>query len=425
MPEYPRLAAKTVHDMVREHLVVWVLGPRGSGKRSFLVAVTQAVSPLHDLDQAGGWLRAESDPSSIVPADQDTILVGHADRSPRLLQTIADAVNERGSRQWFLLSVRSWQRVPATVLQSLHQLSGEVILWPLAQAEIEDMEPDFIEFVFGEKPPATTGTDPPEQVWSRILTGGYPEAVARDSLGDAHKWLGGHLTQVLERDTGGLNSDGAAQTLVAMCRHLAGHASEPLNVAGMARALELRETTARRYLDLLRELFLAVDLPAWSGPAALRAARSPKTILTDAGMAASLLGVSEDMAAAGSDYSHSLGLTFVAMEILKQMGSSQTRAEFGHFRNAQGAVDLVLSQGEDGPVVGLQVRPAGEDQAALEGLRLLREHLGDRFLRGLVLTHQGPSVLLEDQLVRLSVDVFWTPPCRRPGVLAWVPERDT
>ncbi len=78
--------------------------------------------------------------------------------------------------------------------------------------------------------------------------------------------------------------------------------------------------------------------------------------------------------------------TFAAGEILKQVSWSKEAVTAAYFRTQDGdEVDLVLET-SDGRVAGFEVKAGSRVQDAdLNGLRLLRDRLGERFIAGFLL----------------------------------------
>jgi predicted AAA+ superfamily ATPase len=63
------------------------------------------------------------------------------------------------------------------------------------------------------------------------------------------------------------------------------------NAAEPARSLGVGETTVRRYLDLLTDLFLVRQLPPWHENLGKRQIKAPKVYFRDSGMLHQLLGI--------------------------------------------------------------------------------------------------------------------------------------
>ena len=103
-------------------------------------------------------------------------------------------------------------------------------------------------------------------------------------------------------------------------------------------------------------------------------------------------------AAARAEFGH-LFETFVVGELLKQASWLDGVAGWGHWRTHDGdEVDLVV-EGDDGRVVAFEVKAASRvSTEELRGLRKLRAALGDRFLRGVVITAGAHCYAAEDRV---------------------------
>jgi len=72
---------------------------------------------------------------------------------------------------------------------------------------------------------------------------------------------------------------------------LAHYHGQVWNAAEAARALDVSESTARRYLDLLEGVFMVRQLRPWYANLAKRQIKSPKVYLRDTGLLHQLLGI--------------------------------------------------------------------------------------------------------------------------------------
>jgi uncharacterized protein len=174
----------------------------------------------------------------------------------------------------------------------------------------------------------------------------------------------------------------------------------------MARTLSLPTTTLTRYLQVLAALFLVETIPAWSTNAGKRVARRPKLVVSNTGLAAALLGVSMEtwdtdrpLAVRGAFLE-----SFVGLEIAKQLTWSRTNASLYHYREHDGAeVDLLL-EARDGSVLGLEVKASHRvGKSAVDHLTHLRDALGDRFVRGVVLHAGTTAAALTERIWALPV----------------------
>ena len=88
---------------------------------------------------------------------------------------------------------------------------------------------------------------------------------------------------------------------------------------------------------------------------------------------------------------------------------NRTRAQLFHFRTQTGQEVDILLEDASGRVVGIEVK-SGASVAAddLKGLRVLRETLGKRFLRGMVLYAGSEFVPFGTELYALPVSALWS-----------------
>ena len=96
------------------------------------------------------------------------------------------------------------------------------------------------------------------------------------------------------------------------------------------------------------------------------------------------------------------------MEILKQLGWSDTPATLHHFRDRDGTeVDIVL-EARDGRVAGIEVKAASTVNGGdFRGLRLLHDRLGDRFRGGVVLYTRRSPVPFGARLAAVPLEALW------------------
>lgn len=389
---YPRHLATAMDRALGDTPVVFLAGARQTGKST----LAQSLGPEADyrtLDDLGVLAAAQADPEGFIGALGSRTILDEVQRAPGLLLPIKASVDRDRRPGRFILTGSANVLALPKVADSLAGRMEVLTLWPLAQAELEARRPGFVDACFGGHPDRlqVPGIDR-EDLLRRIATGGYPEAVARQTPGDRTRWFEAYLRTLIQRDVRDLAAiEGLAQ-LPRLLQTVAARSGSPLNVADLGRTLGLGQVTLRRYLTLLQTLFLLVELPPWFENLGKRLAKTPKLYLNDAGLLGHLLGVE-----AGSlQESPALGAmveTFAVMELMKSAPWSQTRPNLFHVRTSAGQeVDVVLEDRRR-RLVGIEVKAAATVGASdFKGLRLFQELTGDRFACGVVL-HTGRDIL--------------------------------
>ena len=410
------LRTRAITDRVRAALgdtpVVAIVGARQVGKSTLmhhLVETSPAAWTSLTLDDLDVLDRALSDPAGLLASVPGPLALDEVQRAPEMLLAIKAAVDRDRRPGRFLVTGSADVFALPRYGDALTGRVESVTLRPFSQGELAGRRDDFVTWAFSTEPPPSLGaapTDLPE----RVLTGGFPPAAARLDAERRRAWFDAYWSTSLQRDVHDVAGIARWTDLPRLARLVAARTAQSANHAEMARTIALPATTLTRYLQVLQALFLIDEIPAWSMNAGKRVARRPKLLVSDTGLAAALLGVSiaswdtdRPIAAKGP-----LLESFVGLELRKQLGWSSTQATLHHYREHDGAeVDLLL-EARDGRVVGLEVKAGhrvGRD--AVNHLVRLRDALGDRFVRGVILHTGSSTATLAERIWALPVHALW------------------
>jgi hypothetical protein len=207
------------------------------------------------------------------------------------------------------------------------------------------------------------------------------------------------------------------EALPRLLRQFAAQTGQLLNITRAGQAVGLESSTANRYATLLEAAFMIQRLPAWGETLGKRLSAHPKVHVIDSGLAGWLLGlnaakINSRNPAALTEFGH-LVETFAVGEILKQVSWADELITASHFRTEAGdEVDLVLETW-DGRVAGFEIKAGTRiKDPDLNGLRLLRDRLGDRFAGGFVLNLGELAYRKETKIAVLPLSALWSLPGR-------------
>src|SRR5262249_28106554 len=157
-------------------------------------------------------------------------------------------------------------------------------------------------------------------------------------------WFDGYLATIIDRDISSFAEIGKIRALPRLLALVAARAGSPAVVADLARSVDLDRATVKTYLAYLDTVFLTAEVPSWSGNLTPRLAKTPKVYGTDTGLAAHLLGVTEqDLRRVGHPALGGLVETFVFTELMKLAAVSGERVSIYHLRhNEDREIDLIL-----------------------------------------------------------------------------------
>lgn len=389
--------------------VVLLHGARQAGKSTLAQEIASGPhrARYFTLDDSAVLAAAKSDPAGFVSGFDQPVVIDEVQRAPELFLPIKAAVDRDRRPGRFLLTGSANILLLPKLSESLVGRMEVLTLWPLSQGEVDGVVEDFIDRAFA---PALALPDPSmdrDDLVPRIVAGGFPEAVLRAS-GRRPAWFRSYVVTILQRTVRDLADIARIHEMPRLLRILAARTGTLLNTADLSRTMGIPQTTLQRYLALLQTTFLLHLLPAWTAKMRKRLLKSPKVQLVDTGLAAHLVGTDSRGLATNTELWGAFIETFVAMELLKQVGWSRTQPTLSHFRTSKGEeVDVVL-EAPSGKVVGVEVKAAvSVDADDFRGLRILSEAAGRRFLRGILIYLGDQTVPFGNNLYALPISSLW------------------
>jgi predicted AAA+ superfamily ATPase len=232
-----------------------------------------------------------------------------------------------------------------------------------------------------------------------VLSGGYPEAIARKSWSRRQDWYLAYIDAVVQRDVRDIASVDQLDRMPRLLRVLAEHSGQLVNHAGAGAAIGLNHVTTQKYTGIFEQLFLLRALPPWQSNALSRLVKSPKLHFLDAGLLSALRGVTPERVARDRQLLGPILETFVFSELLKIAGWSGQRFNFSHYRDKdQAEVDIVIED-RRGRIVGVEVKASATVTASdFRGLKRLSEAAGDQFALGVVLHDHHQTIPFGERL---------------------------
>ena len=260
-----------VHHALQRGRVVELLGPRQCGKTTLARRIVDEGSANYfDLENPRHLARLEN-PMAALESLNGTVVIDEVHRRPELfpvLRVLADRVPLPA--KFLILGSAS----PGLLRQSSESLAGRIERVTMSG------------FNLGE-----VGVAAWARHWQR---GGYPLSFLADDDAASSRWRQQFIQTFLERDIPQFGFAIPATTLLRFWTMAAHYHGQIWNYAEPARSLRVGETTARRYLDLLSDLFMLRQLPPWHANVKKRQVKSPKVYFRDTGLLHQLLGLQSE-----------------------------------------------------------------------------------------------------------------------------------
>jgi hypothetical protein len=411
--ERGELLPRTVHGRLLEALAesraVALLGPRQVGKttlvRDLFHNEYQAV--YLTLDDAATRNAALEDPTGFIHELESKVIIDEIQRVPDLLLSIKQRLDRINTPGQFLLTGSANVLTLPSIRDALPGRLEYVHLWPFAASELQRQGGEFIDRLFSGNATVSEGELERRALVERIATGGFPLAQGR-TWRSRRRFFEAYVDSVAGRDVADRSSVRDPARVGRLLRLVASRSPSLLSRDSLAADLGVDRKTVEHHLRILEDLYLIRTHPAWHTNLPHREVKTPKVYVTDTGLQTGLIGadttrLSQDGALLGAALE-----TFVAMELVKLASWSDASPRAFHYRDRDGReIDLILER-SDGSIVGIEVKASATvSRDNFRALTYLRDKVGDRFLKGIVLFSGPRSLPFGDRLEAVPLSALW------------------
>jgi len=412
VPEYrPRLVDTRLDELMGVFSAVFLVGPRAVGKTTTAMRVAGDVVRLDEPRQAAAFI---ADPDSALRARGEPLLLDEWQEVPHVLGAVKRAVDADPRPGRFVLTgsvrremeQRTWPgtgrllRVPMFGMTRL-EIEGRgdrpssliaAMLDPESEILLPEWRPDLVEYV------------------ELALQGGFPALVLADV--PAHlvsAWAESYLNEVAHRDLKLLDPQRDALRFAEYTRAVAALSATDAEHKTLYDAAGIDRRTALVYDQLLSDLFVAEEVPAWHTNLLSRVTATPKRYFLDPALMAAATGMTRDSTLADGVIMGRLIDTFVVSQLRPQLSGVAGQPTRFHLRTHGGRQEVdVLVEFADGSVVGIEIKAsASPSRSDARSLMWLRDELGTRFRAGFLL-HTGADVIQWSERVQaIPICALW------------------
>jgi uncharacterized protein len=404
----PRNLKTGIITAAQDTPVIMINGSRQTGKSTLMQGLYPSNQPAYvTLDDMHTLGLARSGPQAFIDSLPERVILDEIQRVPELILPIKLSVDRnRKPGRFFITGSANVLSLPKVT----ESLAGRIeihTLWPLSQGEIRGKQEGFIDLLFSHEklPPVIPVTI--TELLNLASVGGYPD-VQKRPIERRTSWFESYISSLMDRDVRDLSNIEQLTALPNLLEIIGSRSGALLNNSDLSRSLAIPLTTLKRYLSLLELLFLIVPVRPWFGNVGKRLIKVPKLYLNDTGLLCHLLGSDVQAISANGTLLGAVVENFIAMELIKQLAWSKIRAKIFHFRTANGQeVDFVL-EAADGRIIGIESKASSTVKPeTFKGLKALKELVGKKFHRGVVL-YTGSNVIgVMDDMQAVPVSALW------------------
>jgi len=331
----PRNISKIIIEAAEQFPVVFLTGPRQSGKTTLLRHIFPSYKYVNLEDpEMRQW--AITQPRDFLKNNTWPVIIDEAQYAPELfsyIQVNTDQYNETGM---YLLSGSQNFLLMEKISQSLAGRSAILTLLP---------------FSFRELTEKNTGEDTNEI----ILRGFFPRLF--QTVTDVSLFYNSYLNTYVERDVRQLANIGNMNDFIRFMKLCAGRCSQLLNISSLATESGVAYNTCKAWLSYLSTGYIIQLLQPYYRNFNKKIVKSPKLYFTDTGLLTHLLGITSSNTLAVHPLRGAVFENLIYCEILKNTVNLGNKYNIWFWRDNHGTeIDYLLETGPD--ITAIEVKSA-------------------------------------------------------------------
>jgi predicted AAA+ superfamily ATPase len=353
-----------LNERLKTYSIVAILGPRQCGKTTL---AKQYLDRYHNsgvlfLDcESPRDLAVLDNPLTALENQNGLVVIDEIQRRPELFPVLRVLADGDGTRRFLILGSASRD----LIRQGSETLAGRITFIELAG------------FSLGE-----VGFQQWEKLWIR---GGFPRSFLAVNDAVSLQWREDFIRTFLERDIPNLGIQIPASMLRRFWTMLSHYHGQVFPASEIGRSLQIADTTARRYLDLLTGTFLIRQLRPWYYNTRKRVVKRPKLYFRDSGLLHTLMSVSNR-----NDLFHHprLGASWEGFALEQVIHALRLTDEQAYFWAVHTGAELDLVFQKKGKTWGMEIKWTDSPTVT----RSVHSGLGELGLEHVWIVHPGEGI---------------------------------
>jgi uncharacterized protein len=389
----------------RQYPALLVTGSRQVGKTTFLQHLAANNRLYVTLDDPLVLNLARHDPALFMQRFPAPLFIDEIQYAPELLPYIKMESDKRRKNGLYWLTGSQQFHLMKGVSESLAGRIGIVQLLGFSQRELTGQAKTEGPFIPSPKEIdrrlKTGNALTLQSVYNTIWRGSFP-ALALSKNADRDLFYRSYVQTYIQRDVRDLARVGDEMSFLRFLRMAAARTGQLLNLAEMARDVDIAYNTAKSWLSILQASGLIYLLEPYFTNVTKRMVKTPKLYFLDTGLCAWLTEWSSPNTLEAGAFSGAILETWIFVEILKSWLHNGQTPPFYFYRDKDGKeIDLLIVR--DNTIFPLEFKKTSSpDQKAIQHFSLL-EKLNMKVGHGGVVCLATQSLPITDRVVSIPV----------------------
>lgn len=407
---YTRNIFATLQRRLKSMPVMLIIGPRQCGKTTLSKTIGHVLGMGYiSCDNIATLASIQFDPAGFLNNHAKPLIIDEAQRAPEIFLPIKVDVDGNRNPGRYLLTGSANPLLVPNLGDGLTGRMGICNMWPLSQGEIRGVKESFLKTLFGnENWKAEYPILSQHEIVEILMKGGFPNVVAAKSSEERREWCNDYLFNALQKDINDLSKIEHFSQMPSLLYGIANRIGSPLNVNSLTDLIRTSEATIRRYIELLKSLFLLYPLPSWSRNIDKKLSKASKIYFSDTALLLQSMDFDEERLLKLPSVLGQVFENFVVMELVKQSTWSYEPVKLHHYRtHDQKEVDIVV-ESPSGKVIGIEIKLSSiVRKDDLKGLMSLKEYCGTDFHKGVIFYTGDKTLPFGDSFTALPITALW------------------